>query len=281
MTNSAGGRLSRFFSNLVVYLVTLLMIVPLIWTLLMSFKTNSEIFESPLSLPSSFSFENYTRALETLNIPKMYLNTIFVAVMAVGIALIVSFMSSYALSRMVFKNRLLQKSLNQYLLMGLMISPFILLFPVYRLAVWFKLYNTFWALILPYIATQLSFNTLLLVNFFKGIPGEIEEACLIDGCTLFQLCTRIIAPMAKPVLFTVLVFNVLYIWNEYPIASVLLQRAEMYTLSMGASMFKGAYSVDNAGIVAASMLIIVPQLVFFGFFQRYIVDGMTAGAVKG
>ena len=120
-----------------------------------------------------------------------------------------------------------------------------------------------------------------MYNFFKGLPAEIEEAALIDGCNLPQLLGRVILPMTKPVVVTVIVFNVLYVWNEYPIASVLLRDENMYTLSMGASMFKGAYSVDNAGIIAASVLIIVPELIFYGFLQRYIVDGMVAGAVKG
>ena len=165
--------------------------------------------------------------------------------------------------------------------LGLMISPFILLFPIYRITVQGNLYNSIWSLVLPYMATQVSFNILLMYNFFKGLPEEIEVDALIGGCNLPQLLGRVILQMTKPVVVTVIVFNVLYVWNEYPIASVLLRDENMYTLSMGASMFKGAYSVDNAGIIAASVLIIVPELIFYGFLQRYIVDGMVAGAVKG
>jgi len=281
MTSSVGSKGVRLVLSITLAVITAVTMIPLIWMLFMSFKTNSEIYSTPLSLPSSFSLENYSRAMETLNIGRMYVNTAYVALMSVGIALVISFMSSYALSRMTFRNPNLQKALKQYMLLGLMISPFILLFPMYRISVATNIYNTFWALILPYIATQLSFNSLLFVNFFKGLPVEVEEAALIDGCNLPQMCWRVIAPMAMPVIITVVIFNILYVWNEYPLASILIRKPELYTLSMGASMFKGAYSVDNAGIVAASVLIIVPQLVFYGFFQRYIVDGMTAGAVKG
>jgi len=281
MTNSVGSKCARLVLSVILAVITIVTMIPLIWMFLMSFKTNSEIYSTPLSLPTGFSLENYSRALETLNIGRMYVNTAYVALMAVGIALVISFMSSYALSRMAFRNLNLQKALNQYLLLGLMISPFILLFPMYHISVVTSTYNTFWALIMPYIATQLSFNNLLFVNFFKGIPVEVEEAALIDGCNLPRMCWHVIAPMTKPVIFTVVIFNILYVWNEYPLASILIRKPELYTLSMGASMFKGAYSVDNAGIVAASVLIIVPQLIFYGFFQRYIVDGMTAGAVKG
>lgn len=281
MGSAVGLKRIRVVWSILLLVITLIMMIPLVWMLLMSFKTNSEIFSSPLSLPYTWRLDNYQRALETLNIGRMYFNTAFIGILAVGIALLITFLSSYALSRMRFRSQKLQNALRQYLLLGLMISPFILLFPIYRLAVTFKLYNTFWSLILPYIATQISFNTLLLVNFFKGLPTEIEEAALIDGCTLPRLLKNVIFPMTVPVIMTVLIFNVLYVWNEYPLASVLLRQETMHTLSMGASRFKGAYSVDNAGIVAASVMIIVPQLIFYGFFQRYIVDGMTAGAVKG
>lgn len=281
MTNSAGSKLGRRISGIVLAIFTLIWMFPLVWMFFMSFKTNSEIYAAPLSLPQHLNLDNFARALETLNIGRMYLNTLIVAVLSVGLGFLVTFLSSYALCRMVFRNKRLQRGLLRFFQLGLMISPFILLFPIYRITVQGNLYNSIWSLVLPYIATQVSFNTLLMYNFFKGLPAEIEEAALIDGCNLPQLLGRVILPMTKPVVVTVIVFNVLYVWNEYPIASVLLRDESMYTLSMGASMFKGAYSVDNAGIIAASVLIIVPELIFYGFLQRYIVDGMVAGAVKG
>ena len=281
MTNSAGSKLGRRISGIVLAIFTLIWMFPLVWMFFMSFKTNSEIYAAPLSLPQHLNLDNFARALETLNIGRMYVNTLIVAVLSVGLGFLVTFLSSYALCRMVFRNKRLQRGLLRFFQLGLMISPFILLFPIYRITVQDNLYNSIWSLVLPYIATQVSFNTLLMYNFFKGLPAEIEEAALIDGCNLPQLLGRVILPMTKPVVVTVIVFNVLYVWNEYPIASVLLRDENMYTLSMGASMFKGAYSVDNAGIIAASVLIIVPELIFYGFLQRYIVDGMVAGAVKG
>ena len=136
-------------------------------------------------------------------------------------------------------------------------------------------------LILPYVATSISFNTLLLVGYLKALPTEIDEAAIIDGCNLWDLMVKIILPMTKPVIATIVIFNVLYIWNEFPFASVMLRDASDYTLSMGASFFKGTYTVDYGGIVASSVMIIIPELIFYGFFQKNIVEGMTAGAVKG
>lgn len=278
---SKSGRTGRLLGQILLVLVTLIMVAPFLWSILLSFKTNQELYGNPLSLPTTWNFDNYARALQTINLGQLYLNTLLVLVVSVSVSLLITFMSSYALSRMVFKKRRVQKATYNYLILGLMIPPFILLFPIYRISVIMGIHQTRWPLILAYIATNISFNTLLLSNFFKSIPSEIEEAALIDGCTLFQLCRRVIAPIAKPVIATVFIFNALYVWNEYPFASILLPKQDMYTLSLGASFFKGLYSVDNAGIIAASLLIIIPQLIFYGFFQRYIVDGMTAGAVKG
>ena len=206
-------------------------------------------------------------------------NTIFVCVISLVIELVITFFSSFAISRMEFKNEKMRKLIYGFLIMGLSISPFILLFPVYKINVFFGLRGKM-ALILPYVATSISFNTLLLVGYLKALPTEIDEAAIIDGCNLWDLMVKIILPMTKPVIATIVIFNVLYIWNEFPFASVMLRDASDYTLSMGASFFKGTYTVDYGGIVASSVMIIIPELIFYGFFQKNIVEGMTAGAVK-
>ncbi len=261
-------------------LITLLVVFPFLWMLVLSFKTNSEILSSPLSLPKTFNFENYRHAMETLNFPRLYGNTLFVCVISLVGELIITFFSSFVLARMEFENGKIKKMLYGFLIMGLSISPFILLFPVYKINVFFGLRGKF-ALIFPYIATSISFNTLLLVGYLESLPSEIDEAAVIDGCNIWDLMVRVILPMTKPVIATVVIFNVLYIWNEFPFASVMLREVSDYTLSMGASFFKGTYTVDYGGIVASSVMIIIPELIFYGIFQKNIVEGMTAGAVKG
>jgi raffinose/stachyose/melibiose transport system permease protein len=260
--------------------ITLVVMIPVLWAILLSFKDNNSLYDNPLTLPEVWNFDNYIRSLHTINLGQLYVNTFLVLAVSVGIAIIITFMSSCALSHPEGGNRILGR-LYTYLLLGLMIPPFILLFPIYRIGVILKLHQTRWPLILAYIATNISFDTLLFTNFLKSIPKEIEEAALIDNCGLFQLCVRVIVPVSKPVIVTAFIFNALYVWNEFPFASILLPKATMYTLSLSASFFKGLYSVDNTGIIASCILIIIPQLVFYGFFQRYIVEGMTAGAVKG
>lgn len=261
-------------------IITVLVVFPFVWMLVLSFKTNSEILSTPLSLPKALNLENYKHALETLNFPKLYGNTLFVCIISLIIELVITFLSSFVLARMEFKNKKLKKLLYGFLIMGLSISPFILLFPVYKINVFFGLRGKL-ALIFPYVATSISFNTLLLVGYLKSLPTEIDEAAVIDGCTIWDLMVRVILPMTRPVIATIVIFNVLYIWNEFPFASVMLRDVSDYTLSMGASFFKGTYTVDYGGIVASSVMIIIPELIFYGIFQKNIVEGMTAGAVKG
>ncbi|MFS0777735.1 carbohydrate ABC transporter permease [Neobacillus sp. 3P2-tot-E-2] len=274
-------RRSHLGGYILIYLITFVVMIPFLWMLLLSFKTNSEILNSPFSLPETLSFQNYQKAIETLDILLMYKNTFIIAGITIVGQIIITFMSSFALSRMVFKSKKLKSGLNFYFLLGLAIPPFILLFPVYRLTIELGLMNTHASLVLPYIATSISFNSLLFIGFLKGFPKEIEEAAIIDGCNLFSLCRKVVLPMIMPVVATIFIFNILYVWNEFPFAVTLISDESLSTIPLGISEFKGRWSIDYGGIIAASILIMIPQLVFFGFFQKYIIEGMTAGAVKG
>lgn len=273
------------FVNFILYLILILFVLfavfPYLWMVLLSFKTTKDILVNPLQLPETLSFSNYERAFMTVDFGRMYGNTLFVVAVTIVLELTVCFMSSFALSKMVFKSKKLRDGIHLFMIAGLTISGFILLFPIFKLSSFFGINGTLFSLVLPYIATSISFNTLLLTNYLRQLPSEIDEAAVIDGCNLRQLIVYITLPLSKPVLATIIVFNVLYIWNEYPIASVLLNDQNRYTLSLAASFFRGRFSADYGATIAASLFIIIPQLFFYGFLQRYIVDGMTAGAVKG
>lgn len=269
----------RFLTVLMV-VITLIMVFPFAWMLMLSFKSSGEIMSSPLALPASLALDNYQNALQTLDFVQLYSNTFLICVLSLGFELVITFLSSFVLARMEFRNLRIRNLVYRYLILGLSVSPFILLFPVYKINIFFGLRGK-WALVLPYVATSISFNTLLLVGYLKALPKEIDEAAIIDGCNVWDLMLRIVLPMSKPVIATIVIFNVLYIWNEFPFASVMLRDASDFTLSMGTSFFKGTYTVDYGGIVATSVMIIIPELIFYGLFQKYIVEGMTAGAVKG
>ncbi len=261
-------------------LVTLFALFPFLWMIFLSFKDNSSILNNPIALPTAFRFDNYAQALAKVDFIRMYANTLFVAAVAVTAQMVICFMSSFALAKLVFRPKV-KNGLYLYLIAGLTISSFILLFPIYRITSNIGLRDNLCGLVLPYIATSISFNTLLMVSFLKDLPKEVDEAALIDGCNLFQLSTRVVLPMAKPVFATLIVFSTLHIMNEFPLASILIDSRKNFTLSLTASLFKGEYATNYGGTIAASVLIIVPELMFYAFFQRYIVDGITAGAVKG
>lgn len=277
---SRARRLDRLLTG-VTFLITFVMIIPFLWIILMSFKTDSQILTNPFSLPDGLNLENYRRALDILPLGSMYKNTIIIAVFSEIICLGATFMSSYGLTRLKYKNKKLQNGLYLYIISGLMIPTYILLFPIYRINVILKLTGTYTALILPLAASSMSFNTLMFVGFLKAFPSELEEAAIIDGCGLMRMCWSVVMPLMKPIMATVVVFNILYVWNEYPLSVTLIQNPAMRTISMVVSMFRGAYSIDYSGLVAGTIIILIPQLIFYGIFQKYIVGGQTAGAVKG
>lgn len=267
------------YTGLVIF--TLIMMIPFLFVIMLSFKNNTDILMNPLSLPKSLDFTNYINAMETLNPFRLIGNTLLVAALTMAIEMVITFLSSVALTRMVFRKQKTQTFLYSFLLLGLAIPIYVLLFPIYRMTVLFGIKGSHLSLILPYIATSVSFNTLIFTGFLREFPSELEEAAIIDGCSLWQTIWKIMVPIVKPVLVTVFIFNVLYIWNEFPLAVTLISDEKMATISLGISMFKGRYTIDYGGIIAASLMIMTPQVIFYGFFQKYIIEGMTAGAVKG
>ena len=168
-----------------------------------------------------------------------------------------------------------------YLLAGLAIPIYILLFPVYRIDIALGIFGTYLSLILPYVAVTIPFNTLLLTGFLRDFPGEIEEAAIIDGAGLWRLCWSVVVPVMRPVLATLLVFNIIYVFNEYPFVSILINNPAMTTVSLAVSQFQGQYSTDYGAMMAASTIILLPQLILYAVFQKQVVAGMTMGAVKG
>lgn len=262
------------------YLITFLVLLPLLWILLLSFQNDSQILANPFSL-STLSFKNYIHTFTSLPLLQMYGNTILLAVTSVTIGTAITFMSSYALTRMVFKRGWIKSALRFYLLAGLAIPVYILLFPVYQLDLLFGLYGTYAALIIPYVAVSIPFNTLLFIGFLSDLPEEIEEAAIIDGAGLFRLCWSVVLPLMRPVIATVLIFNVIYVFNEFPFVSILINTPAMTTVSLAVSQFQGVYSVDYGGMMAAAIIVVIPQLVLYVLFQKQVVAGMTVGAVKG
>ena len=240
------SRISGIMFGALVVLITVLAVIPFVWTILLSFKDNSQIVNDPMGLPASFDFFNYRKALDVLDIGRMYANTIMLAAASTAAGVLITFMSSYAIARLSFRIKSLPDKLFLFLIIGLAVPVYILLFPIYRINVKLHILGTFIGLILPYIAINISFNTLLFVGFLREFPLELEEAATIDGCNTAQTMFRIVAPVMKPTFVTVVLFNAIYIFNEFPFASTFLSDSRKYTLSLMTSMFRGQYSMEPA-----------------------------------
>lgn len=277
-----GPRRGVWIATAVVYFVTFVILLPLLWILLLSFRSSDDILSHPFSI-SHLTTQNYKTVVDTLNLMLMYRNTLILAIVSVLVGLVISFTAAFALTRMLFRKgrRRLQKWVRYYFLAGLAVPVYILLFPVYRLNLTFHLFGTYTALILPYIAIAIPFNILLLTGFLTEFPEEIEQAAIIDGVGLFALCTRVVLPLMRPVIATLLILNIIYVWNEFPFAVTLINKASLTTLSLGVSQFQGVWSTDYGAEMAAAALVLLPQLVLFAIFQRQVIEGMTLGAVKG
>jgi raffinose/stachyose/melibiose transport system permease protein len=263
----------------IAYLVTFLIVLPLLWIALLSLQPRENILGNPFSF-DHLTLDNYANALSSLPLVTMYTNTIIIALASVTIGAAISFMAAFALTRMVFRRRL-QTGMRFYILAGLAVPVYILLFPVYRLDLALGIFGTYAALIVPYIAISIPFNTLLLTGFLREFPAELEEAAIIDGAGLWRVCWTVVLPLMRPVIATILIFNVVYVFNEFPFASILINDPDLATVSLAVSRFQGQFTVDYGGMMASATLVLIPQLVIYAIFQRHVIAGMTVGAVKG
>ncbi len=262
------------------YLVTLLIAIPLLWILFLSLKSSADILKRPLSL-DGLSFDNYINVLGRLPLLQMYTNTVIIALVSVVVGAAVSYMLAFALTRMVFRRRRFQSTLTYYVLAGISIPVFILLFPVYRIDLALGIFGTYLALILPYTALTIPFTTLVFMGYLNDFPAELEEAAVIDGAGLWTVCVRVVLPLMRPVIATVFILNTVFVFNEFVFASILINDPNLYTISLAVSSLKGEYAIDYGGMMAAATLVLLPQLIVYTVFQRQVIGGLTVGAVKG
>jgi len=273
--------ISHWIGRFFLLLLALLTVVPVLWAFFLSVKTNNEIFNAPFSLPETWMWSNYAAALKIMKLPTLLKNTLLDELASVSISMLLTIFSSFAISRMRFGNGRLQNTFYMLFISGIIVPVFVILFPVYMINHKLGVLDTLWAMILPHIAWSAPMNTLLMVGSFKSIPESLEEAAIIDGSSLMRVIFGIDMPIMIPTLATVLIISFLGVWNDFSLAVVMLNSAENRTVALAVSLFKGLYSVDYAQMTAAIMILVAPQIFVFSFFQKYIIDGLTVGAVKG
>ena len=260
-------------------LLLLVTVFPFYWMLNTSLKPQSEVFLSPPTFVSwSWTLAAYARVLATRAVGRFFWNSTVVSVGSTLLAMLLSALAAYGFSR--FRMRW-ERPLVLLLLFTQMLPGTLLIIPYFQLMANLGLINTYLALILAYASFALPFSTWMLIGFFRSIPLELDEAAMVDGCGRIKAFWRVILPLSLPGLVAVAIFTFLLAWNAYVFALVLTTDPKMFPLSVGIANMMGEYQVVWNEMMAAAVLATLPVLILYGFLERYLVQGITAGAVKG
>ena len=267
-----------FAFNIAMLLFSITCIYPVIWIIYSSMKTKDEFMLNIMSLPSSLNLDNYVTAFFDGEMYIYFVNSIFNSVLTVALVIFISFSIGYALSRFNFRFR---NVIYTLFLAGIMIPIYSLIVPLFVQFRSLELTDKLGTLILPYVAIRLPLAIFLFESFIRTVPRELDEAAYIDGTNTFYTMWRIIFPLCKPVTATVLILTFLDTWNEFPFALVLLTQRSLRTLPVGLTDFYGQYTTEYTTLMAALVLSMLPVIIVYLAFRNKIIQGMTAGAVKG
>ena len=276
---TAAERSIAVSSHVVLSIWAIIVIVPLLWTLMTSFKTTSEIFASPFKLPSKLQLVNYIDAWTTAGIGKFFFNTVFVVGSALVLVMLLGSMCAYVLARFDFPGN---RIIYYMMLGGLMIPIFLAIVPLFFVLRNFGLLNTLPGLAITYVAFALPFTVFFLYAFFRQLPYEISEAAAIDGANEWRTFFQIMLPMAKPGLATVAIMNFLGLWNQFLLPVALNTNSKNYVLSQGLANFASSagYDVNFGAEFAAVVIVVAPVLVVYVIFQRQLQGSVSQGTMK-
>ncbi len=250
---------------------------PLYWMFTFSLKTNPEIYgKNVVGLPQEWHWEFYKTAMERVDMIKLFANSIIVAVITIVITIIVALMATYALTRLPWRGR---KLMNSFFMLGLTIPLHAALVPLYKSIKLVGLFDTMWALIIPYAAFSLAMAILISTGFMGEIPKDLDEAACIDGCGVWGTFIRIIVPLMTPALATIGIYTFLQCWNEFLFAST--YTSSFKTIPVGVQQFFGQHTTDWGVVGAALVIATFPTLLIYVFLSRKIQESFMAGAIKG
>lgn len=273
------GAVLNVFSHGVLILWAFMVVIPLLWAVMASFKDDNSILSTPWALPDKLHFDNWSRAWTQAHMSDYFLNTILVVGGSLIGTLLLGSMAAYVLARFEFPgNRFIY-----YLFIGGMSFPIMLaLVPLFYVMNNLSLLNTTHGLILVYIAYSLPFTVFFLTSFFRTLPSSVAEAAMIDGASHTRTFFQVMLPMARPGLISVGIFNFLGQWNQYMLPTVLNTDPDKRVLSQGLVELATSqgYKGDWSGLMAGLVMAMLPVLAAYIVFQRQVVAGLTAGALK-
>ena len=270
---SVGHKIALILFSLMLFI---LILFPFYWIILSSFKNFLEIFEVPIRfVPKRLDFTNYKEVFTEYHIGTYLINSVVVTMVTVLITTSISTMASFSLTRLQFKG---SKAFVKFLQMSQMFPVVVILVPLYLMCTRMGLVGTRSSLILPYVAVQIPVSVILLSTYFVDIPKEMEEAALIDGCSLFQLFFKVMLPLATSGIVAVSIYTFIQVWQEFLIASSFVRKSIHYTLTVGLSTFKGEF-INWGGLMATSVIIAIPAMILFTVSQDFFINRL-AGGVK-
>ncbi|MEV6980278.1 carbohydrate ABC transporter permease [Sphaerisporangium sp. NPDC051017] len=256
--------------------IALAMLFPLVWMVTTSFKPESEIVSfPPRLLPETFTLDNYTGVWERLPFTRLFLNTVVFAGVVTVCSLLLDSMTAYALARLRFRG----KGAVFVLVLVLLMVPFqVTLIPLYDLLAHLGWINTFQGLIVPRLTN--AFGIFFLRQFLLSIPRDLEDAARVDGASEFRIYWRIVMPLAVPALLTLALFHFMYNWNDLLWPLIITQDASRQTLPAGLALFMGQHVVEYGPLMAASVMTLLPVVIFFIIIQRRFVAGMATTGIR-
>lgn len=253
-------------------------LLPTVWIVLTSFRTTRDVAEDPFGLPFPPTFENYSEAWNVARFGDYLLNSFVIAVAVVVLVVVTALLAAFGMTTL--KPPGSGPMLGLFLI-GMTLPIWALINPLFRLMRDTGLLDTRSGVILVETAIGLPLAIFLFRSFLRDVPGDLVEAAIIDGASPLKILTRVIAPLAKPVVFTVVVFQFMLSWNEFVIPLFLLQTDAARTLPVGLSFFQGRFGSDQSLVSAGAIMASAPILGVYLVFQRHFITGLTAGAVKG
>ena len=276
---STGDKVVGAVSHTVLVIWCLLVVVPLLWVIMSSFKTSSEIFASPFALPSNWNFTNYRNAWTTAGIGSFFFNSVIVVFGALALTMLFGAMSAYVLARFSFPG---SRLLYYLMLAGLTFPVFLAIVPLFFVLRGMGLLNTLPGLIITYAAFAFPFTVFFLYAFFRTLSKSVAEAAAMDGAGEWRTFFQIMLPMARPGLATVAILNFVGLWNQFLLPVALNTNPENYVLTQGMASFasQAGYSVDFGALFAAVVITVVPVLIVYLIFQRQLQGSVSQGTNK-
>jgi raffinose/stachyose/melibiose transport system permease protein len=269
------NRIGIILKYVILTFMAVLALYPFLWVLNSGFKSNQEIYMNSFGLPHVWKVANYTRAVFSNSMRTGFMNSVIVTASVLTLVVVLGGMVSYVIARV-----LNSKWLYLYFTVGIMIPMTSILIPVFLMLRQMGLLNSLMGLIVIYAACQMSMTVFVLTGFLKSIPREIEEAAIIDGCSLVQVFFRIVFPLSKPGIATVCTLVFIYCWNEYLLATIIAGSGKLRTIIVAVYMSKVEMQTDYGMLCANLVMSILPVVIFYLLFQEQVIKGMTAGSVK-